>query len=66
MNRFKIVADSSGDFTSLEGVPFEAAPLKILTADKEYTDDAGLDAAAQVSEDTGLICRDDFLTHRDR
>ncbi len=49
MNRFKIVADSSGDFTSLEGVPFEAAPLKILTADKEYTDDAGLDVADMVN-----------------
>ena len=49
MNRFKIVADSSADFTSLEGVPFEAAPLKIITADKEYTDDVSLDVADMVN-----------------
>lgn len=49
MNRFKIVADSSCDYTSLEGVPFEAAPLKIITADKEYTDDAKLDVADMVN-----------------
>ncbi len=49
MNRFKIVADSSCDFTSLEGVAFEAAPLKIITADKEYIDDASLDVENMVN-----------------
>ena len=48
MNRFKIVADSSCDFTSVEGVPFEAAPLKIITAENEYVDDATLDVRGMV------------------
>ena len=39
----KIVADSSADMIALSGVPFEAAPLKIITADKEYVDNAQLD-----------------------
>ena len=49
MNRFKIVADSACDFTSLEGVAFEAAPLKIVTADKEYVDDATLNVEEMVN-----------------
>ena len=49
MNRFKIVADSSCDFTSMEGVAFEAAPLKIITAEREYTDDASLDVESMVN-----------------
>ena len=40
----KIVADSSADLISLEGVDFGVAPLKIITAEKQYTDDATLDA----------------------
>lgn len=39
----KIVADSSADMLDLEGVPFAAAPLKIITAQKEYVDDRDLD-----------------------
>lgn len=49
MNRFKIVADSSCDFTAMEGIAFEAAPLKIITAEKEYTDDASLDVESMVN-----------------
>ncbi len=49
MNRFKIVADSSCDFTAMEGVTFEAAPLKIITAEKEYIDDASLDVESMVN-----------------
>ena len=32
----KIVADSSCDLTALPGASFAAAPLKILTAAREY------------------------------
>lgn len=48
MQNYKIVADSSCDFTTLEGADFEAAPLKIITAEKEYTDDAALDVENMV------------------
>lgn len=44
MNRkIKIVSDSSCDLLSLEGVDFETAPLKIITAQKEYIDTPDLD-----------------------
>ena len=49
MMQFKIVADSSCDFKTLERVPFEAAPLKIITGDKEYVDDERLDVADMVA-----------------
>lgn len=39
----KIVADSSSDVLKMEGIAFESAPLKIITAEKEYVDDAALD-----------------------
>ena len=39
----KIVVDSASDMLELEGVDFESAPLKIITADKEYIDDKALD-----------------------
>lgn len=41
--KFKIVADSSADTLTLSGVPFESAPLKIITTEKEYTDNSELD-----------------------
>ena len=47
---FKIVTDSSSDMLDLEGIPFAVAPLKIITADKEYTDNATLDSAAMVED----------------
>lgn len=46
----KIVADSSADIHSLEGIAFESAPLKIITAQQEYTDDASLDAGKMVDD----------------
>ncbi len=46
----KIVADSSADTLSLEGIPFAAAPLKILTSEKEYVDDANVDVAQMVDD----------------
>lgn len=42
MANFKIVADSSADLLSLPSVPFTAAPLKIITAEKEFIDDENL------------------------
>ena len=49
MNRIKIVVDSSSNLTALEGVSFACAPLKIITADKEYTDTAALDVNDMVN-----------------
>ena len=46
----KIVADSSSDVFSLESVPYAAAPLKILTDEKEYVDDASLDIPRMVDD----------------
>lgn len=45
----KIVADSSCDMTAFSGVDFAAAPLRIITAEKEYTDDQNLDTFAMVN-----------------
>ena len=51
MNRtIKLVADSSADTVSLTGVSFAAVPLKIVTAEREYVDDASLNTAAMVRE----------------
>lgn len=46
----KIVADSSCDLTELSGVPYAVAPLKIITADKEYVDDDTLDVWGMVND----------------
>ena len=46
--KFKIVADSSSDLLTLSGVPYESVPLKIITKDKEYTDDATLNVEEMV------------------
>lgn len=43
MKNIKIVADSSADLLQLMHVPFAAAPLKIITAEREFVDDAALD-----------------------
>lgn len=50
MRNFKIVSDSSSDMTSLSGVNFLSSPLKIITADCEYTDDSSLDVEKMVNE----------------
>lgn len=42
----KIVADSSADMLTMDGFPFASAPLKILTAENYYVDDAKLDVEA--------------------
>ena len=46
----KIVTDSSADTLLLEGVDFASAPLTIVTAEKEYVDDAALDVALMVED----------------
>ena len=46
----KIVTDSSADTLLLEGVDFASAPLTIVTAEKEYVDDAALDVAQMVED----------------
>lgn len=48
MEKYKIVADSSADTFSIEEVPFSFAPLKIITAQKEFTDNEQLDVMGMV------------------
>ena len=48
MKSFKIVADSSADLTELSGVDFESVPLKIITTEREFCDDASLDVSEMV------------------
>ena len=43
MRNVKIVADSSANLMELKTVPFDAAPLKIITAQREFVDDRELD-----------------------
>lgn len=48
MRNIKIVADSSANLMELEHVAFDAAPLKIITADKEFVDNRDLDLDAML------------------
>lgn len=50
MKNMKIVADSSADVMSLMSVPFGVAPLKIITDEKEYTDNSELNVEAMVED----------------
>lgn len=43
MRKIKIVADSSCDIFTLESVDFACAPMKIITDEREFIDDASLD-----------------------
>ena len=45
----KIVSDSSSDLLELSGVGFASVPLKILSGEREYVDDAGLDVPEMVA-----------------
>jgi len=47
---FKIVADSSANLLSFDGAPFASVPLKIVTSEKEYVDDAALDTAVMLAD----------------
>lgn len=46
--KVKIVADSSANMYTLEGVDFSSAPLTIRTADREFVDNASLDVLEMV------------------
>jgi len=48
MRKIKIVTDSSSDVLSVEYTHFASAPLKIITSDVEFTDDASLDVEGMV------------------
>lgn len=48
--KYKIVADSSSDLLALSGVPFESVPLRIITREREYTDDASLNISEMVED----------------
>lgn len=49
MKKIKIVADSSCDLFELSHVAFETAPMKVITAEQEFVDDASLDVDGMVS-----------------
>lgn len=48
MRNIKIVADSSANLLSLDDCAFSTAPLKVITEDREFVDDAALDVSAMV------------------
>ena len=48
MRNVKIVTDSSSDIKGLSSVPFATAPLKIIASEREFVDDASLDAAEMI------------------
>ena len=48
MRNVKIVADSSANLMQMPSVTFDAAPLKIITAEKEFVDDRTLDLEAMI------------------
>ena len=43
MRKLRIVSDSSSDILELENVDFAYAPMKIITAEREFVDDKNLD-----------------------
>lgn len=47
---YKIVSDSSADILKLESCNFSAVPLKIITDEKEYIDNASLDINGMISD----------------
>lgn len=49
MKKIKIIADSSANVLQLQHTEFAAAPLKIITSDKEFVDDRNLDVEGMVS-----------------
>lgn len=49
MRKIKIVADSSSDVLESSQINFASAALKIITAEREFVDDASLDVADMVT-----------------
>ncbi len=50
MKKYKIIADSSIDIHSFDVVPFESVPLKIITDNREYTDNQVLDVDGMIDD----------------
>ncbi|MBR5301611.1 MAG: DegV family protein [Clostridia bacterium] len=48
--QYKIVADSSSNIRTFEGVDFAGVPLKIITKEKEYVDTPDLDLEQMVAD----------------
>lgn len=48
MRKIKIVADSSANVQELQRVEFAVAPLKVITAEREFVDDCHLDVEEMV------------------
>lgn len=46
--RIKIVTDSAADLTSMDGIDMAYAPMKVCTAEREFTDDDGINAREMV------------------
>ncbi len=46
--QYRIVADSAADLFTLDCVPFSAAPLKVITEKREFSDEEGLDVEEMV------------------
>ena len=49
MRKIKIVSDSSSDISALEHAEFAYAPMRIITSEREFVDDASLDVEGMVS-----------------
>ena len=47
---YRIIADSSADLLSVADVDFASVPLKIITDEKEYVDQRGLDVAGMLDD----------------
>lgn len=45
----RIIMDSAGDIKTMEGVDFISVPLKIITDEREYVDDAAIDIGQMVA-----------------
>ena len=45
----KIVTDSSANLLVFSGIPYASVPLKIVTAEREFVDDAALDTGAMLT-----------------
>lgn len=48
MRRIKIVSDSSSDILELSGAEYSYAPMKIITAEREFVDDGDIDLEEMV------------------
>ncbi len=47
---YKIVSDSSSNILSWDGVAYQTVPLKIISSEKEYIDDANLNISTMVED----------------